>query len=147
MTIQERIEELQEARKMRILWQERENFLSRPIVQDLTMIDELWRRAFVNKPNVRQRKAFVFVVLYFFSPSKLAGGKIIRQVMQKLSRITGCTKSVLSHNCDDVVMHYHLYRDFRQRVKKVADVLVELLMEKGYSEDDFLCIYEIGQET
>ena len=136
MTIQERIDELTETRQTRLMWQEREYFLSRPLVKELPIIKELWTRAFTMKPTVRQRKAFVFVVLYFFSPTKLAGGKTIRSVMQKLSRVTGCSKSVISHNCDDVVMHYRLYSDFRNIVQGIINIMVEILLERGYSEEE-----------
>lgn len=133
MTIKERLKELDEARQMRQIWQERECFLSKPIINDLGVIDELW--ALTNNGGVRSRKAFVFVVLYFFSPSKLSGGKIIRPVMRKLSSVTGCTKSVLSHNCEDLVIQYSLYRDFRENVSSIIDALVGILRRRGVSEE------------
>ena len=139
MTIKERLKELDEARQMRQLWQERVDFLSKPVITDFSIIDELWKVTAKGK-GVRQRKAFVFVVLFFFSPSKLSGGKIIRPVMRRLSAVTGCTKSVLSHNCEDLVIQYSLYKDFRNSVRVIVDELIEMLRTRGVS-DDILNMY------
>lgn len=139
MNIKERIKELADARQMKMMWQERENFLSRPLVDDLSIIDELWRG--MGDYSIRKRKAFIFVVLYFFSPQKLVGGKMSRGVMRRLVAVTSCTKSVLSHNCEDVVMQYRLYKDFRAMVDELAKALAVMLLDRGCDENIINCVY------
>ena len=139
MNIKERIKELSEARQMKLMWQERETFLSRPLVTDLSIIEDLWKE--IDKSSVRKRKAYIFVVLYFFSPQKLVGGKISRGVMRELVSVTKYTKSVLSHNCEDMVMQYRLYKDFQIMVDEMLQVVVGMLSRKGCNEDVINCMY------
>lgn len=134
MNIKERLQELYVARQERMMWEEREEFLSRPLIRDVSIIDELWLKADVS--NVRNRKAFVFVVLYYFSPTKLCDGKMARPVMQRLAEVTKCSKSALSHNCEDVVLQYNLYKDFRDMTHKIICTLREIIKERGMMNDE-----------
>lgn len=63
---------------------EEENALTAPILKDKSLIHEIYK-IFVellnergcppNIDSVTQRKKFIFIILYLFSPSSLAGGK------------------------------------------------------------------------
>ena len=64
---------------------EEENALTEPVLKDKSLIHEIYK-IFVevlnergcppNIDSVTQRKKFIFIILYLFSPSSLAGGKM-----------------------------------------------------------------------
>ncbi|EGF56682.1 hypothetical protein HMPREF9446_02102 [Bacteroides fluxus YIT 12057] len=63
--------------------------------------------------SVTQRKKFIFIILYLFSPSSLAGGKMTAGLREEMSRVLGIQfKSTISDNCADVVFLYQNYGDF-----------------------------------
>lgn len=101
---------------------EEENVLTSPILRDKSLIEEVYKTfvEIMNKrgcpPNidrVTQRKKFIFIILYLFSPSSLAGGKMTAGLREEMSRVLGVqSKSTISDNCADVVFLYQNYGDF-----------------------------------
>lgn len=65
------------------------------------------------------RKMFIFVVLFLFSPSSLAGFKIRRGLREKIAEVLDCTRSNVSHDYHDVGFYYHTYKKFRDEVDAV----------------------------
>ena len=87
---------------------EEENALTAPILKDKSLILEIYK-IFVevlnergcppNIDSVTQRKKFIFIILYLFSPSSLAGGKMTAGLREEMSRVLGVqSKSTISDN-------------------------------------------------
>ena len=82
---------------------EEENALTAPILKDKSLIHEIYK-IFVellnergcppNIDSVTQRKKFIFIILYLFSPSSLAGGKMTAGVREEMSMVLGFSPRV-----------------------------------------------------
>ena len=83
---------------------EEENALTAPILKDKSLIHEIYK-IFVellnergcppNIDSVTQRKKFIFIILYLFSPSSLAGGKMTAGLREEMSRVRGLVLRLL----------------------------------------------------
>ena len=112
---------------------EEENILTSPVLKDKSLIHEIYKIfvELLNKrgcpPNidsVTQRKKFIFIILYLFSPSSLAGGKMTAGLREEMSR-------VISDNCADVVFLYQNYGDFSGDIEYLYTEIVHRLKIKG----------------
>lgn len=82
---------------------EEENALTAPILKDKSLILEIYK-IFVevlnergcppNIDSVTQRKKFIFIILYLFSPSSLAGGKWQQGYVRRCQRCLGFSPRV-----------------------------------------------------
>ena len=120
---------------------EEENTISTPILSDKSLIYEIYK-IFVEIlgerdcppciENVTQRKKFIFIILYLFSPSTLAGGKTVYGVREEISRVLGIrSKSTISDNCTDVVFLYQNYMDFSADIEYIYTEIINRLRIKG----------------
>ena len=84
------------------------NILTSPVLKDKSLIHEIYKIfvELLNKrgcpPNidsVTQRKKFIFIILYLFSPSSLAGGKMTSGLRPEIAKVLGvqseCTISTI----------------------------------------------------
>ena len=102
-----------------------------PKLKDLSLISkiyEIFEQMKGNEIKVNDRKEFIFVVIYLYSPNKFFGGKMpqgLRRAIAKATKVT-CA-SVISATCTELMVLYTTYSDFRQGVdeliQKVNDVL------------------------
>lgn len=102
-----------------------------PKLKDLNLIPkiyEVFEELKGNEIKVNDRKEFIFVVIYLYSPNKFFGGKMpqgLRRAITKATKVT-CA-SVISATCTELMVLYTTYSDFRQGVDelilKVNDVL------------------------
>ena len=102
-----------------------------PKLKDLSLIPkiyEIFEQMKGNEIKVNDRKEFIFVVIYLYSPNKFFGGKMpqgLRHAITKATKVT-CA-SVISATCTELMVLYTTYSDFRQGVdeliQKVNDVL------------------------
>ena len=70
--------------------------------------------------KVNDRKEFIFVVIYLYSPNKFFGGKMpqgLRRAITKATKVT-CA-SVISATCTELMVLYTTYSDFRQGVDEL----------------------------
>lgn len=105
-----------------------EQLLSKPIVDDLSCVGnvyDMFMDYFSEKKPTLIRKMFIFVVLYFFSPSALAGSKMRRGLREKIAAVLGCTSSNISHDYKNVSFFYITYKHFRNNVNGVIAHLSE----------------------
>lgn len=113
--------------------------LSRPILDDLSLLPIIfdvfcnWLEKKPTPPvanSVYQRKKFLLVIMYLYSPRTLAGGKMRLGLRDELSRILGLNaKTPISDNCSDVMTLYKTYRDFRKDVDLIYDAVIRKLQE------------------
>lgn len=138
------ISELKSIRGQKSRLSERERELSSPVIHDVSLIPEIygWFTDILSdkcRPScidsVLQRKKFLFIVLFLFSPSVLAGGRLPNGIRNELSsvfqRISPC---VISNNISDVVFLYQNYKDFRQDIEYLYTEIVKRLRIKGLIE-------------
>lgn len=120
---------------------EEENALTALILKDKSLIHEIYK-IFIellnergcppNIDSVTQRKKFIFIILYLFSPSSLAGGKMTAGLREEMSRVLGVqSKSTISDNCADVVFLYQNYGDFSGDIEYLYAEIVNRLKFKG----------------
>lgn len=120
---------------------EEENALTLPMLSDKTLIREVYK-TFVeilnergcppNIDSVTQRKKFIFIILYLFSPSALAGGKMAAGLREEMSKVLDIqSKSTISDNCADVVFLYQNYGDFSRDIEYLYTEIVNRLKIKG----------------
>ena len=102
-----------------------------PKLKDLSLIPKIYKvfeELKGKEIKVNDRKEFIFVVIYLYSPNKFFGGKMpqgLRRAITKAAKVT-CA-SVISATCTELTVLYTTYSDFRQNVDelilKVNDVL------------------------
>lgn len=135
------IAELKSIRKQKSRISEREARLSRPTLQDAALITEIyqWFKDILsdmdfhpNHESVIQRKKFLFIVLFLFAPSTLAGGRLPNGIRMELTKVfPNVSPCVISNNIADVSFIYQNYKDFRQDVDYLYAEIVKRLRDKG----------------
>lgn len=133
--------ELKSIREQKSRLSEREQELSLPILTDLSLIPEIygWFKEILsgmdcppNLDSVTQRKKFLFIVLFLFAPSVLAGGRLPNGVRAEISGVfQDVSPCVISNNIADVSFIYQQYKDFRQDIEYLYNLIVERLKAKG----------------
>lgn len=120
---------------------EEENALTSPILKDKSLIGEVYK-IFVellnergcppNIDSVTQRKKFIFIILYLFSPSTLAGGKTVYGIRGEMAKVIGIqSECTISNNCEDVVFQYQNYADFSGDIEYLYTEILNRLKFKG----------------
>lgn len=134
------IMELKAIREQKSRLSERENELSSPILTDFGLIPEVysWFKEILSErscpPNIEsvtQRKKFLFIILFLFAPSVLAGGRLPNGIRAEISHVfPDVSPCVISNNIADVAFIYQQYKDFRQEIEYLYSRIVEQLKIK-----------------
>lgn len=134
------IMELKAIREQKSRLSERENELSSPILTDFELIPEVysWFKEILSErscpPNIEsvtQRKKFLFIILFLFAPSVLAGGRLPNGIRAEISHVfPDVSPCVISNNIADVAFIYQQYKDFRQEIEYLYSRIVEQLKIK-----------------
>lgn len=135
------IVELKSIREQKSRLSEREQELASPILTDLSLIPEIydWFKELLagmdcppNLESVTQRKKFLFIVLFLFAPSVLAGGRLPNGIRAEISGVfPDVSPCVISNNIADVSFIYQQYKDFRQDIEFIYNQVLEKLKIKG----------------
>ena len=135
------IVELKSIREQKSRLSERETELSSTILTDLKLIPEIYTwfkeilstaNIHINSDNVSQRKKFLFIVLFLFAPSVLAGGRLPNGIRAEISGVfPDVSPCVISNNIADVSFIYQQYKDFRQDIEYLYNQIIERLKNKG----------------
>ena len=135
------IVELKSIREQKSRLSEREHELSLPVLTDLSLVPEIynWFKEILsgmacppNPESVIQRKKFLFIVLFLFAPSVLAGGRLPNGIRAEISGVfPDVSPCVLSNNIADVSFIYQQYKDFRQDIEYLYGQILERLKVKG----------------
>ena len=120
---------------------EEENLLSLPSVTDrrhISRIKDMFTEIIsewgtqVYGTTVSNRKKLIFIILYLYSPSTLAGGKMPKNLREDINKALGIhSKSVVSNNFSDVIFLYEHYADFKNDVQQIYVKIVEKLENEG----------------
>ena len=66
------------------------------------------------------------IILFLYSPSTLAGGKMKNGLRDKLAEVLGVNaQTTISNNCNNLVFSYQLYKYFRQDVDWIYGEMME----------------------
>lgn len=135
------VSELKIIREQKSRLTEREQELSSPLLGESELIPVVyeWFKEILAEmdpsPNVEsiiQRKKFLFIVLFLFAPSVLAGGRMpngVRKVLEEVfPNVRPCT---ISNNIADVSFLYQQYKDFRQDIEYLYTEIINRLKFKG----------------
>lgn len=135
------IVELRSIREQKSRLSEREQELASPILTDLSLIPEIydWFKELLagmdcppNPESVTQRKKFLFIVLFLFAPSVLAGGRLPNGIRAEIAGVfPDVSPCVISNNIADVSFIYQQYKAFRQDIEYLYNQIVEILKVKG----------------
>lgn len=135
------IVELRSIREQKSRLSEREQELASPILTDLSLIPEIydWFKELLagmdcppNLESVTQRKKFLFIVLFLFAPSVLAGGRLPNGIRAEIAGVfPDVSPCVISNNIADVSFIYQQYKDFRQDIEYLYNQILERLKTKG----------------
>ena len=99
-----------------------------PKLKDLNLIPkiyEVFEELKGKEIKVNDRKEFIFVVIYLYSPNKFFGGKMpqgLRRAITKATKVT-CA-SVISATCTELMVLYTTYADFRQGVDELMNKIL-----------------------
>ena len=123
--IQERMSELSEEGKD----------LSSPLLTDIRLVGEIYDifSGMVENPaSAEQRKKFIFIILYLFSPGTLAGGKMASGLRGAIANAIGVkSHSSVSNNSADMLFIYRHYEYFRKEVGRIFTEVTRRTEEKG----------------
>ena len=75
-----------------------------------------------------QRKKFLFIVLFLYAPSSLAGGRLPNGIRAELANVfPDVSPCVISNNIADVSFIYQQYKNFRQDIEYIYRRVIEKL--------------------
>lgn len=97
-------------------------------------LDVISRRAAPQEAQrVCNRKKFLLVALYLYSPRTLAGcGRMRTGLRDALSKLFGLSTSTpVSDNCSTLLFEYDTYRPFRRDVDILFDEITLMLRREG----------------
>lgn len=133
--------ELKAIREQKSRLSERERELSSALLQDTSLIPEIysWFKDIVaeadhspNPDGVMQRKKFLFIVLFLYAPSSLAGGRLPNGIRAELAKLfPDVSPCVISNNIADVSFIYQQYRNFRKNIEHIFSDILKKLKVKG----------------
>lgn len=134
------VAELKSIREQKSRLSEREQELAKPLLSDLALVPviyEWFKEILANQdfcPRIdspHQRKKFIFIILFLFSPSTLAGGRVPNKIREELSKVVCCYPSYISHNIENVLFMFQQYKDFRQEIDYLYTEIINRLKVKG----------------
>ena len=133
------IEELKSIHEEKLRLMEREMALSTPLLTELEYIPMLYKwycelsgcceEAGVQ--NTDQKGQFLFVILFFYSPIALVGGRIVSGVRDKLAQLFGFTSPSAVSNLRDAISFYETYKGYRKTIDQLRDEFMSRLKENG----------------
>lgn len=121
------IAEIKSIREQKSRLSEREAELTAPTLTDLDRIRTLYewfkelqseRICAPREGGVHQRKMFIFIVIFLYSPSTLAGGRMLKGLREELAIVLDMhNRETISNNCSSVVFMYNQYKYFRRDIE------------------------------
>lgn len=133
------ISELKSIREQKSRLSERERELSSPVLHDVSLIPEIyvWFKDILSAncctpcvDSVLQRMKFIFIVLFLFSPSSLAGGKMPNGIREAISSLyPSLAPCVISNNKKSSIFFFELYRLYKSEIERIYEGIMRKLME------------------
>lgn len=84
------------------------------------------------KMKADHKKKFIFIILYFYSPSTLVSGQIVNGVRDELSKVLGYKSPTgVSNYIGTLVSTYNIYKDYMNDVDRIFLEVQKRLIEEG----------------
>lgn len=135
------VSELKSIREQKSRLSEREQELAKPILTDSGLIPMIfeWYCELKGNCGLPERRAgasfrqkFIFIILFLYSPSTLAGGKIAKGIRDVLADILGFNAPTgISNLCVGVTFNYNNYKDYRADINYLCTEILNRLKFKG----------------
>lgn len=135
------VSELKSIREQKSRLSERERELIKPILKDLSLIPVIfgWYCELKGNCGLPERRAgaifrrkFIFIILFLYSPSTLAGGKIAKGIRDILADILEFNSPTgISNLCVDVTFYYNNYKEYRADIEYLYTEILNRLKIKG----------------
>lgn len=134
------IYEIRDIRRQKSSLTERENELMKPILTDMELVPAIFRwfceiNGNNGVPERRKgaefRQKFIFIILFLYSPSALAGGKMKRGLRNKITEVIGGTGTLISHSYSDLMFRYQMYKHYREEIDSIYNAIINRLRENG----------------
>lgn len=135
------VSELKSIREQKSRLSERERELIKPILKDLSLIPVIfgWYCELKGNCGLPERRAgaifrrkFIFIILFLYSPSTLAGGKIAKGIRDILADILEFNSPTgISNLCVDVTFYYNNYKEYRADIEYLYTEILNRLTIKG----------------
>lgn len=138
------IAEIKNIREQKSRLSEREAELVSPILTNLESIPYIYElfKNIVRTMNIPprekiiQRKEFLFIILFLFVPSVLAGGRIPNGVRKSLEHVFPKVKPcTISNNIADVFFWYQQYKYFRSDINIIYKEMLKRLEEDNIPDE------------
>lgn len=121
---------------------DKERRLSSPLVGDCSYVKRAYSHFLEvtagrkDSGSVLLRKKFLFIALYLFAPGVFLGDYLPKGLRKTLCEIFGFRSgAAVSNNCSDLLFLYQNYRDFRDDVHGLFDMVAERIAGDGGSAD------------
>lgn len=101
-----------------------------PKLKDLSLIPKIYKVFEEMKGDhitINDRKEFIFVVIYLYSPNKFFGGKMPQGMRRAISNTMRIDSTCISRTCTELMVLYSTYSDFRQGVDDLLTSVLERL--------------------
>lgn len=101
-----------------------------PRLKDLSLIPniyEIFEQMKGKEIKVNDRKEFIFVIIYLYSPNKFFGGKMPQGMRKSISNAAKIDSTCISRTCTELMVLYTTYSDFRQGVDELLGTVLEKL--------------------
>lgn len=135
------IAEIKSIREQKSKLSEREAELTAPILTDLNMIGTLyeWYKELLSDQvcpgrveSANQRKKFIFIVLFLFAPSVLAGGRMPNGLRDKIAEAINLKDiTFISHNIETIVFLHQNDKYFRKDIEWMYIEIMKRIKIKG----------------
>lgn len=98
-----------------------------PKLKDLNLIPKIYgifNDIKESNITVNDRKEFIFVVIYLYSPNKFFGGKMPQGMRKAISKTMQIDSTCISRTCTELMVLYTTYKDFRQGVDELLNAVL-----------------------
>ena len=125
------IEELKSIHEEKVRLMEREMALSTPLLTELEYIPILYKCEESGGLNAHQKGQFLLIILFFYSPITLVGGRIVNGVRDRLAKLFGFNSPSAVSNLRDAISFYETYKGYRKTIDQLRDEFLSRLKENG----------------
>lgn len=98
-----------------------------PRLKDLSLIPkiyEIFEQMKGKEIKVNDRKEFIFVIIYLYSPNKFFGGKMPQGMRKTISKTMQIDSTCISRTCTELMVLYTTYSDFRDGVDELLNAVL-----------------------
>lgn len=141
----EKLNQMKEIHQQQKELANKEKEMVKPILTDLEQIPVLYKwfciilKSMDLPPyieTVTQRKKFLFIILYLYSPGTLNGKPMVHGLRKKLVQtLEFASATTISDNCTDLIVFYSNFKEYREEIDVIYKKICERMIHKGWVVD------------